>query len=46
MIAQEMGISLNLGTVTAAIKEIASIGKWDGARVAIQQSELFSTACT
>ena len=33
MIAQEMGISLNLGTVTAAIKEIASIGKWDGARV-------------
>ena len=33
MIAEEMGISLNLGTVTAAIKEIASIGKWDGARV-------------
>jgi NADH-quinone oxidoreductase subunit G len=33
MIAEELGISLNLGTVTAAIKEIASIGKWDGARV-------------
>ena len=32
MIAEEMGISLNLGTVTSAIKEIASIGKWDGAR--------------
>ena len=37
MIAQEMGISLNLGTVTAAIKEIASIGKWDGARVAMNK---------
>jgi len=37
MIAEEMGISLNLGTVTAAIKEIASIGKWDGARVVINK---------
>jgi NADH-quinone oxidoreductase subunit G len=37
MIAQEMGISLNLGTVTAAIKEIASIGKWDGARVSLNK---------
>jgi NADH-quinone oxidoreductase subunit G len=37
MMAQEMGISLNLGTVTAAIKEIASIGKWDGARVAMNK---------
>ena len=35
MIAQEIGIPLNLGTVTAAIKEIASIGKWEGARVSI-----------
>ena len=33
MIAEEIGTSLNLGTVTAAIKEIASIGKWEGARV-------------
>jgi NADH-quinone oxidoreductase subunit G len=33
MIAEEIGTPLNLGTVTAAIKEIASIGKWDGARV-------------
>ena len=33
MIAQEIGTPLNLGTVTAAIKEIASIGKWEGARV-------------
>jgi NADH-quinone oxidoreductase subunit G len=33
MIAEEIGTPLNLGTVTAAIKEIASIGKWEGARV-------------
>jgi NADH-quinone oxidoreductase subunit G len=33
MIAEEIGKPLHLGTVTAAIKEIASIGKWDGARV-------------
>jgi NADH-quinone oxidoreductase subunit G len=33
MIAEEIGKPLNLGTVTAAIKEIAAIGKWDGARV-------------
>jgi NADH-quinone oxidoreductase subunit G len=33
MIAEEIGNPLNLGTVTAAIKEIASIGKWEGARV-------------
>ena len=32
MIAEEMGISLNLGTVTAATREIASLGAWDGAR--------------
>ena len=32
MIAQEMGTSVNLATVTAVIKEISSIGKWDGAR--------------
>jgi NADH-quinone oxidoreductase subunit G len=32
MIAEEMGISLNCGTVTAAAKEIASLGNWDGAR--------------
>ena len=37
MIAQEMGVSLNLGTVTAAIKEIASIGKWDGAPVSFNK---------
>jgi NADH-quinone oxidoreductase subunit G len=33
MIAEEIGTPINLGTVTAAIKEIASIGKWEGARV-------------
>ncbi|TRZ72761.1 MAG: NADH-quinone oxidoreductase subunit G [Streptomycetaceae bacterium] len=36
MIAQEMGVSLNLGTVTAAAKEIAAIGTWDGARVSMK----------
>ena len=36
MIAQEMGVSLNLGTVTAAAKEIASIGTWDGARATMK----------
>ena len=37
MIAQEMGTSINLGTVTAAIKEIASLGKWEGARVSMSK---------
>jgi len=32
MIAEEMGTSLNLGTVTAATKEIASIKVWQGER--------------
>ena len=32
MIAEEMGTTINLGTVTAATKEIASLGNWDGAR--------------
>jgi len=36
MIAQEMGVLLNLGTVTAAAKEIAAIGTWDGARVSMK----------
>lgn len=35
MIAQEMGASLNLGTVTAAAKEIATLGAWDGARASM-----------
>ena len=37
MIAEEMNVSLNLGTVTAAIKEIASLGKWDGARASFNK---------
>ena len=37
MIAEEMGTSVNLATVTAAIKEIASLGKWDGARVSLNK---------
>jgi len=32
MIAEEMGRSINLGTVTAATKELASLGNWDGTR--------------
>jgi NADH-quinone oxidoreductase subunit G len=32
MIAEEMGTSLNLGTVTAATKEIATIKDWQGER--------------
>ncbi len=36
MIAEEMGAELNLGTVTAAAKEIASLGAWDGARASIK----------
>ncbi|CAN2175177.1 NuoG NADH dehydrogenase/NADH,ubiquinone oxidoreductase 75 kD subunit (chain G) [Candidatus Nanopelagicaceae bacterium] len=37
MIAEEMGVSINLGTVTAATKEIASLGNWDGARVSLNK---------
>jgi len=37
MIAEEMGISINLGTVTAATKEIASLGNWDGARTSFNK---------
>ena len=36
MIAEEMAAPLNLGTVTAAAKEIASLGAWDGARSSMQ----------
>jgi len=42
MIAEEMGSSLNLGTVTAAIKEIASIGKWEGARASLNKVDASS----
>ena len=37
MIAEEMGSSINLGTVTSATKEIASLGTWDGARVSLNK---------
>ena len=37
MIAEEMGTSVHLATVTAAIKEISSIGKWDGARASMNK---------
>ena len=39
MIAQEMGVSLNLGTVTAAAKEIASLGAWDGTRAIMKSAK-------
>jgi NADH-quinone oxidoreductase subunit G len=35
MIAEEMDATVNLATVTAAIKEIASLGKWEGARASL-----------
>ena len=37
MIAEEMGVTVNLATVTSAVKEIASLGKWDGARVSMSK---------
>jgi len=37
MIAEEMGATVNLATVTSAVKEIASLGKWDGARVSMSK---------
>ena len=37
MIAEEMGASINLGTVTAATKELASLGNWDGTRVILNK---------
>ena len=37
MIAEEMGISINCGTVTAATKELASLGNWDGARTSFNK---------
>ena len=37
MIAEEMGVTVNLATVTSAVKEIASLGKWEGARVSMSK---------
>ncbi len=37
MIAEEMGATVNLATVTSAVKEIALLGKWDGARVSMSK---------
>jgi NADH-quinone oxidoreductase subunit G len=41
MIAEEMGLTVNLATVTSAVKEIASLGKWDGARVTMSKVSAF-----
>ncbi len=35
MIAQEMGAAINFSTVTAAAREIATLGTWDGARASM-----------
>jgi NADH-quinone oxidoreductase subunit G len=35
MVADQMNRTISLGTVTAAAKEIASLGRWDGAKVSI-----------
>ena len=37
MIAEEMDATVNLATVTAAIKEIAFLGKWEGARASLNK---------
>ena len=37
MIAEEMGATVQLATVTSAIKEIASLGKWEGARATLNK---------
>ena len=37
MIADEMGRTISLATVTAAAKEIASLGRWDGAKSALNK---------
>ena len=37
MIAEEMGATVNLATVTSAIKEIASLGTWEGARASLNK---------
>ena len=37
MIADEMGRSISLATVTAAAKEIASLGRWDGAKISLNK---------
>ena len=37
MIAEEMESTVNLATVTSAIKEIASLGKWEGARTSLNK---------
>ena len=36
MISEEMGADFNLGTVTAAAKEIASLGTWEGVRASMK----------
>ncbi len=36
-LADEMGRGISLGTVTAAVKEIASLGKWEGSRETINK---------
>ena len=43
MIADEMGRTISLATVTAAAKEIASLGRWDGAKSALNKVSVPTT---
>ena len=43
MIADEMGRTISLATVTAAAKEIASLGRWDGAKSSLNKVSVAAT---
>ena len=43
MIADEMGRTISLATVTAAAKEIASLGRWDGAKSSLNKVSVVAT---
>ena len=43
MIADEMGRTISLATVTAAAKEIESLGRWDGAKSSLNKVSVVAT---
>ena len=43
MIADEMGRTISLATVTAAAKEIASLGRWDGVKSSLNKVSVTTT---
>ncbi len=43
MIADEMGRTISLATVTAAAREIASLGRWDGAKSSFNKVSIVAT---